>query len=148
MTVFNYTLLVNDPLADVVSAALGVDSDNGYVENDIGKGVKLAANNNYVPLVLNDEIEGVVVALSPETVNSGFSFGSVQKNRRLEAIVGASEVGTVAVGELLVADNQTALGTEGIIKVFPGSPTTHKWRCLRIITGTGAAGDTILMERI
>ena len=148
MTVFNYTLLVNDPLADVVSAALGVDADNGYVEADIGKGVKLAANNNYVPLAKDDEIEGIVVALSPETVNNGFTFGSVQKNRRVEAVVGASELGTVAVGELLVADTPVALGTAGVIQVYPGAPTVHLWRCIRIVTGPGAAGDTILMERI
>ena len=68
MTVFNFTLLVNDPLADIVSAALGADADNNYVENDIGKGVKMAAADNYVPLAKDDEIEGVVAALSPETV--------------------------------------------------------------------------------
>jgi hypothetical protein len=149
MTIFNYTLLVNDPLADIISTPLGADSSNKYVENDIGKGVKLnAAAVGYIPLAKDDEIEGVVVALSPETVNDGFSFGSVQKNRRAEAVVGASELGTVAVGELLVADTPIAQGTAGIIRVYPGAPTTHLWRCIAIVTGTGAAGDTILMERV
>ena len=115
MTVFNFTELVNDPLADVVTAALGVDADNGYVENDIGKGVKLAASNNYVPLVKDDEIEGVVVGLEPSTVNNGFTWGSVQKNRRITAEVGVSEVGTATVGELVVADTPVALGTAGVL---------------------------------
>ena len=152
MTVFNYTLLVNDPLADVVSAALGVDADNGYVENDIGKGVKLAANNNYIPVATGNDIEGVVVALSPETVNDGFSFGSVQKNRRIEAIVGATVTTAVTPGELVVADVQTAQGTAGILRVFVGAPATHNWRCIRNITSAGAAGategDTVLLERV
>lgn len=148
MTVFNFTTLVNDPLADVVSAALGASANAKYTEADIGKGVKLSTANNYIPLAKDNEIEGIVVSISPETVNDGFSFGSVQKNRRVEAVVGVSEVGTVAVGELLVADTPVALNTAGIIRVYPGVPTTHKWRCIAIVTGTGAAGDTILMERI
>ena len=148
MTVFNFTELVNDPLADVVTAALGVDADNGYVENDIGKGVKLAASNNYVPLVKDDEIEGVVVGLEPSTVNNGFTWGSVQKNRRITAEVGVSEVGTATVGELVVADTPVALGTAGVLKVYPGTPTVHLWRIIRIISGTGAAGDSVLIERI
>ena len=148
MTVFNFTVLVNDPLADIVSTPLGADADNNYVENDIGKGVKLSTGVGYIPLAKDDEIEGVVVALSPETVNDGFTLGSVQKNRRVEAVVGATEDGTVAVGELLVADAPIAQGTAGIIRVYPGAPALHKWRCIAIVTGTGAAGDTILMERV
>jgi len=147
MTVFNFTLLVNDPLADIVSAALGADADNNYVENDIGKGVKMAAADNYVPLAKDDEIEGVVAALSPETVNDGFTFGSVQKNRRVEAVIGVTEVGTSVVGELVVADTPIAQGTAGILRVYPGAPATHKWRIIHIY-GTGAAGDTCVIERI
>ena len=149
MTVFNYTVLVNEPLADIISTPLGANASSKYVENDIGKGVKLNPSAvGYIPLAKDNEIEGVVVALSPETVNDGFSFGSVQKNRRLEAVVGATEAGTVAVGELLVADTPIAQGTAGIIRVYPGAPALHKWRCIAIVTGTGAAGDTILMERV
>jgi hypothetical protein len=153
MTVFNFTLLVNDPLADVVSAALGVDADNGYVENDIGKGVKLAAGNNYVPVGKDDEIEGVVAALNPETVNDGFSFGSVQKNRRIEAMVGANvSVTPVAVGTLVVADTPVALGTAGMLQVYVGAPALHKWRVIRNIVSAAAAGatigDTVLLERV
>jgi hypothetical protein len=148
MTVFHFTELVNDPLADVVSAALGVDADNGYVQNDVGKGVKLAAGNKYVPLADGDEIEGVVVTLSPETVNDGFSFGSIQKNRRLPATIGVAEAGTLTVGELVVSDAPVALGTAGLLTVKTGTPSVHVWRVIRIVTGTGAAGDTCLIERI
>lgn len=148
MTVFNFTELVNDPLADVVTAALGVDADNGYVENDIGKGVKLGTAQNYVPLVKDDEIEGVVVGIEPSTVNNGFTWGSVQKNRRVLATVGVSELGTATVGELVVADTPIALGTAGRLEVYPGAPTTHMWRIIRVVSGTGAAGDTVLIERV
>lgn len=153
MTVFNYTLLVNDPLADTVSAALGVDADNGFVEADVGKGVVLAANENYVAAVKDDEIEGVVVALSPETVNDGFSFGSVQKNRRVEAMVGANVAAVPVVpGEMVVCDTPVALGTDGMLQVYVGVPTTHLWRCISNITSAAAAGatigDLVLIERV
>ena len=153
MTVFNYTLLVNDPLSDVVSAALGVDADNGYVENDIGKGVVLGTAQNYVPIAKDGEIEGVVVALSPETVNDGFSFGSVQKNRRIEATVGASVTTAVTPGTLVVADTPVALGTAGGLTVYVPvtAPVVHIWQCIRNITSAAAAGategDTVLLER-
>lgn len=147
MTVFNFTLLVNDPLSDVVTAALGVDNANKYVEADVGKGCKMGTASNYVPLAKDDEIEGIVVAISPETLNNGFSSGSVQKNRRVEAIIGVSEVGTSVVGELVVADTPIAQGTAGIIRVYPGAPTVHLWRIIHIY-GTGAAGDTCVIERI
>jgi hypothetical protein len=29
-----------------------------------------------------------------------------------------------------------------------GTPATHKWRVLRIISGTGVAGDSVLIERV
>ena len=152
MTVFNFTLLVNDPLADVVSAALGVDADNGYVEADIGKGVKMSATvvGAYVPLAKDDEIEGVVVALSPETVNDGFSFGSVQKNRRVMATVGANvSVTPVIPGQLVVADTPIALGTAGQLEVYVGVPTKHIWRCIANVSGAGdTIGDTVIIERV
>ena len=152
MTIFNYTLLVNDPLADIVSAALGASAGSGYVEADIGKGVKLGTANNYVAVVKDDEIEGVVVSLEPSTVNDGFTFGSVQKNRRIEAEVGASVTTAVTPGTLFDADTPVALGTAGTLQVYVGVPTKHIWRCIRNITsaaGAGAtAGDTVLLERV
>ena len=148
MTVFNYTLLVNDPPATVLKTALGPDSSNKLSTIDVGKGVKLSTAQNYVLCADGDEIEGVVDSVSPETVNDGFSFGGIQVNRRVEAIVGTEEVGTVDIGELVVAGAQIAAGTAGILRVKSGAPATHKWRCIRHITGTGAAGDKILLEKV
>jgi hypothetical protein len=152
MTVFNYTLLVNDPLADIVSTPLGVDADNGFGETDIGKGVKLGTTS-YVPLAKDDEIEGVVAAIEPATVNDGFTLGSVQRNRRVEAVVGESVAAApLVVGSIVVADTPVALGTAGTLQVYIGIPTVHKWRVIRnIVSAAGAGatiGDTVLLERI
>lgn len=148
MTVFAFTQKVNDPLANILSAALGADANNPLVQNDVGKAVKIAANNNYVLCVAGDEIEGFVNSVEPFTVNGGYGFGGVQTNARMEATVGASQLGSLSVGDLVVADNQAAVGTAGGAQVQSGTPANFKWRVIRIITGTGATGDTVLLERV
>lgn len=149
MTTFAFDVLTNNPnSAQYESAALGVDADNDLNENDIGKAVKLASSNNYVVSTTDDEIEAILVALEPFTVNDGFSFGTIQRRGRALATVGTSEAGTVAVGELMLVDDQAAVNTAGGLVVYPGSPSQFLWRCIRIVSGTGAAGDTVLIERV
>lgn len=149
MSTFVFTTLTNSPdSAQYESACLGVDADNNLTENDIGKAVILAASNNYVVGTTDDEIEAILVSLEPVTYNDGFSFGTIQRRGRAEATVGTSEVGTVAIGELVVVDDQAAVGTAGGLVVYPGAPTMFLWRVIRIVSGTGAAGDTVLIERV
>ena len=148
MSSFAFTTLTNSPdNAQYESACLGVDADNNLTENDIGKAVKLATSNNYVVSTTDDEIEAILVALEPVTYNDGFSFGTIQRRGRAEAVVGTSEAGTVAIGELVLVDDQAAVGTAGGLVVYPGAPSQFLWRIIRIISGTGAAGDDVLIER-
>jgi hypothetical protein len=149
MTTFVFTELVNSPHADVVSAALGVNAAGKFSDKDIGKPVKMAANNNYVLCALNDEIEGFVKSVEALTTNDGFSFGSVMKNTRVTAQVDAAQTGTLVVGELCAAGTSAALGTANTYpKVIQGTPANHKWRVIRNISGTGVAGDLVLIEKI
>lgn len=148
MTDFYFTQLVNDPPASVLSAAIGVDADNKLGTVDVGKGMKLAANQSYVAVATTDEIEGVLVSISPETVNDGFSFGGVQVDRRILATVGATQAGALAIGAHVVADIPVAIGTAGLVEVQVGAPADHKWRVLRHVSGTGVTGDTVLLEKV
>ncbi len=149
MTDFNFTLLVNDPPATILSAALGASNTTKLADADVGKGVKLAANQSYELVAKDDDIEGVVDSISPETVNDGFSFGGVQVDRRILAEIGASVTGTTAIGNLVVADTPVARGTKGILQVYVGTPTTHKWRVIRFVTGAGSTqGNTVLLEKV
>src|SRR5210317_538462 len=102
MTDFVFTPLVNSPHADVISAGLG-DNTNEFGSVDIGQAVKLGAAQNYVQVAAGDDIEGVVVAVDGNTVNDGYSFGSVQRDKRFRAQVGSDEVGQVAIGAEIVA---------------------------------------------
>lgn len=149
MTDFVFSTLVNDPLAQIESAALGVDANNKLTDNDLGKAVKLAANQNFVLCGANDEIDGFLNTVEPFTVNGGFAFGGVQRNRRVQATVGANQGATpMAVGDLVVSDVQAAIDTAGGAVVKTGAPTTNLWRCLRIVSGAGAAGSVVLLERV
>lgn len=149
MTTFVFTELVNSPHADVVSAALGVNAAGKFSDKDIGKPVKMAANNNFVLCASGDQIEGFVTAVEANTVNDGFSFGSVIRNKRIIAQVDAAQVGTLVVGEFAVAGTSSALGTkDNYPKVLQGTPADYKWKVIRNISGTGVAGDLVLLEKI
>jgi hypothetical protein len=147
MTTFAFTELVT--CNEVVSAALGVSTSTKLNDKDIGKPVKLAAANNYVVCSTGDQIEGFVSSISPETVNDGFSFGGVATEGRFTCKLDAAQVGTVAVGALVVAGVSAALGTaDAYPLVKTGSPGQFFWRVIRIVSGTGVAGDLVLIENI
>lgn len=149
MSSFVFSELTQSPeTMQTESACLGVDANNKLTDNDIGKAVKLAANNNFVLCATTNEIEGLLVATEPVTYNDGFAFGTVQRRGRALATVGASQVGNLTVGGLVVADTQAAIDTAGGLQVLGGSPTTFLWRVIRIVSGTGAAGDSVLIERV
>lgn len=151
MTAFTFTPLVNDPHADVITAALGVDANNKLNDNDIGKPVKLAANDNYVLCGDGDDIEGFLVSTEASTVNDGFALGSVKRNKRFKVQVEAGELGTAAVGTYVcagipaVAINVKQTWPQVILKTLAAD--SAKWRVISIVSGTGVAGDLILIER-
>jgi len=148
MSTFNFGVKVNSPFADITDAALGAAAGEGWITGDVGKAVKMGTAQNYVLAVGGNELEGFVTSVEPNTVNAGFSFGGVQRDGRVEVEVGAAQVGNVTVGNYAVGDTQAAVGTAGAAKVKEGSPTIFRWRIVRIVTGTGASGDTIIIERV
>lgn len=148
MTSYVFTELVPNKLE---SAALGVNAAGKFTDADLNKAVKFGIANNYVLCANGDQIDGFVKAIEPFTVNDGFSFGGVQRQGRVTAEVGANQGATpMAVGDLVAADTQVALGTAGAAKVrtVAGVAGKSSWRCIRIISGTGAAGSVVLLERL
>ncbi len=150
-TTLNRQLLVDTSHMGIITDALGDNTDQ-FAPEDIGKGVKLAANA-YVPLVLGDEIEGIVNTIGEApTVNSGFSWGGIQRTGRAEAVVGAAQTSTITVGGYVCADTPVALGTDGVLQVLDTGTgyvahTKFLWRVIRILSGTGVVGDSVLIER-
>ena len=146
-TTLNRQMLVDTQMQGIVTDALGTSSEDFASATDIGKGVKMGTAA-YVVLTKDDEIEGIITSVEAGTRNSGFSWGGVQTKGRAEAILGVSEAGTALVGEYVVADRQVAPGTAGKVDVYPGSPSKFLWRIIRILTGTGVAGDSVLIEKV
>ncbi len=163
MTDFVYNEKVTDAIKDTVSAALGSAAAQGYSSNDLGKPVKMGTANNYVLCADGDPIEGFVAAIEPFTVNQGFAFGAVQRGGRKLAEVAAGA--TVTILGTVIAGAQTAAGTvstgaDALPKVKPATATAaaddgaltdaglYTWRVIRFVTGTGAAGQTVLLERV
>lgn len=148
MTDFAFTELVDVSSARTISTALGGGTGSQFGNNDLKKPVKLSTANNYVLCATTDEIEGFVESVEPNTVNGGYSFGGVKTAGRMIAKVGAAQVGTLTIGEFAVAATPSALGTaDAYPLVIQGTPATFKWRVIRIISGTGVAGDLVLLER-
>jgi hypothetical protein len=153
MATFNFTLPVQSPEEmGIFSTALGASGNAPLTAADLGKAVKLSAANTYGVCATTNELEGILDSVSAETVNSGYGFGGVQRRGYALAYVGANQGGTaMAVGDLVTADTQAAVGTANTIQgpaVKTGTPASFKWRCIRHVTGTGVAGDTVLIERV
>lgn len=148
MNLFQFTPLTTTPAElDITSAAIGDNTQQAGSDFDIGKAVKMGDDQNYVLCAASDEIEGFINTVSPQTVNDGFSFGGIQRRKRIMAQVGAGQGATaMAVLDYVVADDQVAFGTKGFAQVKTGTPTTYLWRVLRV-DGAGAVGDMALLER-
>lgn len=146
MSEFTFHEAVDLDRADTTSAALGAAALEGWKDVDKGKLVKLGVAQNYQLVAEDDEIEGFVVAVEPNTVNDGFSFGTVQRNGRFRAI--NEDAIALAIGDHVIAGPQVAIGTAGLAQVKTGAPTDFKWRVIRFISGTGAQGEEVLCERV
>lgn len=159
MTTFVFGENVTEAMKDTVSCALGAAAASGIGQKDLDKAYKMGVLNNYVPCADGDAIEAFVSAVEPFTVNQGFSFGSVQRRGRKTVQNGAAQA-TLAVGDYVVAFTQTAIGTAGLAQVKKATATAatddgamfqsglFAWKVIRILTGTGVAGDQILIERV
>ena len=169
MAKFTFGVLVQDQRN--ISAAFGFGPTDAFDDSSIDKPVKLATTanlaavsapsgftaptSNYIKCQLGDEIEGFVSSVSPETVNSGYSFGSIQTWGRKIARVDSDQVNTsghtaLIVGDKVVAGTVVADGTYATNQqpsVRSGSPAIFVWRVISLLGGTGAVGTPVLIER-
>jgi len=148
MPTFRHTLLTTSPAEmDVITAAIGDDTNQARSENDVGKAVVKGDAQNYVLAPADAEIEGFIDSVRGDTVNEGYSIGGIQRRKRVYAEIGPGQGGTpMAVNDFVVADTQVPFGTKGIAQVKTGNPTKYLWQVL-YIEGTGVSGDRVLLER-
>ena len=150
-TTLTRSLLTDVSLMGIITDALG-DNTGEYSDTELGKGVVMGANA-YVAAGLGDQVEGIVNTVEPGTRNAGFSWGGIQTTGRAMAVVGSAQTGNVAIGALVSCGAAIAPGTAGLIRVMTVgtghvAPVSFFWRVIRIVSGTGAAGDSIMIERV
>jgi hypothetical protein len=142
-------------------------------KNDNGKLLKLAGDSRYDLCAVGDKIEGVCqVAADLVATFDGYVLGSVQKRGRFVAVADGTQAagtGSLAIGDFVVAGTPVALGTAHTLAgprvrkatnqpgAVPADLTAagdqakvamFGWRVVAILTGTGAVGDTVLVERV
>lgn len=145
MPAFTHEILTTSPAEmDIISSALGDNTNQVGSAYDVGKAVKKGSDQNFILCVDGNEIEGFIDTVRGDTVNEGYSFGGVQRKKRIFAEVGS---GVVAVNDFVVAAAQVPFGTVGIAQVKTGSPTTYLWQAIRVV-GAGTVGSRVLLERV
>lgn len=159
MSTFKFSEVVNSPLALIITAALGASAGATLTTKDIGKTLKLNADSTYAPCAEGDHIEGFLSSVNSDgTVNSGYNLGGVQRNREVEVVVAVGSA-TCTLGSLVVAGAPLAVGTEGKGRVKKQTIPTDAatlvsaygkpvWRVCAILSGTGVAGDRVLIEKV
>jgi len=146
MAQFKRTLLAEDGVARVETECLGNNTQQ-YFSRHVGALVKMTANS-FIACAAGDDIGGQIVHMEGATINDGFSYGSVKKDRRIQVIVGADgDTNAVTVGATVVADVQPDLVTGGVGHVKVGTGVRHKWEVIAI-SGAGAAGDIALLQKV
>lgn len=148
MTAFAFQETV--PAETTITSALGTGGANIWTDKETGKAVKLSTTNDSTMELATggDEIFGFVSSLAIGTVNSGFSHGSVKIEGWQIAKVGTNQGATaMAVGDSVVADTQVAFGTAGLPAVKTSASAKRGWIVMRKLTGTGVAGDQVLLFR-
>lgn len=146
MTVFRFQETV--PAPTMLTAAMG-DGNTLWTDKEVGKAVKLSGSDDSTVVLAgeDDDIIGFVSAIAIGTVNDGFTHGSIQVDGWKQVVVGANEAGALVPGDFVVADDQAAVGTAGSAKVKKAAGRSC-WRVMRIISGTGVAGDQVLIYEL
>lgn len=150
MAKFNFNLLTHSPeRLNVISTRLGASDAvaDHFTDAEVGKAVKLG-DNTHVLCEAGDEIEAFVDNIDSGGTIDGYSFGGVARGNRgvrMKAVIGQGQVDPAVVGDLVVADAQSALGTKTPAAVKTGTPTINKWRILSL-RGSGAAGTEVILE--
>lgn len=152
---FNFRTLTHSPeRLNVVSAKLGTDDLEKYTDSDIGKPMKLGAEPGcFVVVADGDEIEGFLDNIDAGGTTDGHVFGGVACGTRGFRVEAEFSGTTGAVGDLVVAAAQSAIGVKaasGLGKVKGGTPTTHKWRIIANKTPRASAAvnaaDIVVLE--
>jgi hypothetical protein len=157
MTDFSFQELIDTSAWE--SAAMGASTldtagkgAGQYTSKDVGRAMKFDTTatrlGTYIECALNDDIQGFIASIEPFPVNSGFSFGSIQKGQRRRV----KAAGAITLGANVVAGSSPTVGaTQTLANVVAGAGVNFKWRFIHNFTSPGqnaTSGHEILVEKI
>lgn len=162
MAKFKFSVLINpETVNKTARLADGPGATNllGKLDND--KFVKLVGDSQYGLSAVGDEIEAVIAVADDIAPNDGYTMGSLAEAAKtrvkvtFDGIQATPGTGVVAIGDYVVTGTVVARGTS-LLGAFPkvckataaGSAVVYKWRVVSFISGTGAVGQTGLIERV
>jgi hypothetical protein len=155
----NHFIVPTLPLGKTTAVRLGAGNAVGdrYSDVDEGKIVKLVGESRYDLTAVGNAIEALVVSVESATSN-GYSIGSVVGSGKVFATADGLQatpgVGSIAVGDYVVAGSVTAKGTAltAYPKVCKATSQTFGAFAWRVVSlgqvGTGAVGTTIVIEKL
>ena len=156
----NHFIVPTLPVGKVIAVRLGQGSADKYSDLDSGKIVKLTAESRYELAVAGDPIEGVIVQVETGT-SGGYTIGGVMTGQdngfffaTADGLQATPGVGTIAIGDLVVAGSITAKGTAlaaypKVCKATSQTLVRHAWRVVSLgPVGTGAVGTRLCLEKL
>lgn len=174
MAKFQMTVVASEVAPITARLGAGTGSANQVDDKEVGKAHKLGADSRYVLCVAGDPIEGFLQSVEAATLDD-YSIGSIKQKGRQQVTADGLQatpgVGVIAVGDYVVAGTMVAKGTvvtatgQKVTKATwqPGVTETTvvgdvneqlkvllaPWRVVSILGGgTGAVGDTLVIERV
>ena len=157
-----FGVLIN-PYVNAKTARLadGPGATNLLGKLDNGKFVKLVGDSQYGLCAVGNEIEAEIGVADDIAPADGFTMGSLNEaaSTRIQVtfdgVQATPGTGVIAIGDYVVAGTVVARGT-GLLGALPkvckatalGADVVYKWRVVSFISGTGAVGQTGLIERV
>lgn len=177
MAKFKFQVLTADKEHQTARLGGGTGSANYLTDADIGKPVKLVGDSQYDLCVSGDKIHGFISAVETYTADD-YSIGSVSPDGRVWATVDTTTVAVgdyVVAGAITAKGTQIASTGPKVLKATnqPGATVTttdatkanidialakvvdqavtsvYAWKVISLgSAGTGAAGTSVLIERV
>jgi hypothetical protein len=114
-------------------------------DSDIGKPVKISATDEVALCADGDQIYGFISSVEPATADGKKVVGVLVDGRAWVILSGASAVGTIVEAAANTAAGTAKAGAFGLVSTHTKVAATVK--CWLVISGTGADGATVLIEK-
>lgn len=116
----------------------------GVKDGDQGKPVTLSGSSEFTLAADGDNFDGVIFSIDTKYPDGSY-VGTVKRQPMLRKRAINAGAGALTVGATVLAAAQTVSGTEGLPRVKAGA---GGWRVVELLTGAGAVGEEVVIEKV